>query len=187
MPKTPLENIDPQKIYLHALGFHTAENALGKLTGSFDPQYGSQVVEANIVLSALTSELFLKCLICIETKLTPQGHHLGELFKQLTPKTQRSIIELWDTHIVPAREQMWRLIENSQGTKLKRDLPSALFAASRTFEKLRYSYEGNLQDTTFYIGDLPRILRRIILEMNPAWANMGRLVTAVGDIRPGHK
>lgn len=84
--KAPLTNIDPLQIFMHALGFHVAENALGSLTLAPNTQLGAQVVQPTMVLSAFTTELFLKCLICLETNLTPQGHHLFELFEQLSPQ-----------------------------------------------------------------------------------------------------
>jgi hypothetical protein len=180
--KAPLTNIDPLQIFMHALGFHVAENALGSLTLAPNTQLGAQVVQPTMVLSAFTTELFLKCLICLETNLTPQGHHLFELFEQLKPATQDKIVHLWNTHIIPVRGPEWKFIENSQygGTKkFKRDLPGALSDSSRAFEKIRYSYEPGSQNGDFNIIDLPRILRRVILEMKPEWASLGRDVKAV--------
>lgn len=184
MAKPPLENIDPLQIFLQANEFHVAEDALGKLSTSANVQWARQLMQPNMVLSALTTELFLKCLVCLETKLTPQGHHLSELFKQLSPETIRQITHLWDTQIVPAREALWNAIENDPSRqKIRRDLPGALLAANRAFEKIRYSYEPG-SGGTFYIGDLPRILHRVILQMKPEWANAARIVTRLPDIKP---
>jgi hypothetical protein len=185
MARPSLANIDPLQIFMHALGFHVAENALGSLTLTPNTQLAAQVVQPTMVLSAFITELFLKCLICLETTLTPQGHHLFELFEQLKPATQDKIIHFWNTHIVPVRDPEWKFIENSQyggAKKFKRDLPVALSDSSRAFEKIRYSYEPNSQDGDFNIGDLPRVLRRVILEMKPEWASLGRDVKAVGLI-----
>jgi hypothetical protein len=134
-----------------------------------------------MVLSAFTTELFLKCLICLENGLTPQGHHLFELFEQLRTATQAKIIHLWDTQVVPHRDPEWTFIENSRyGTakKFKRDLPGALSESSRAFEQIRYTYEPNSKNAYFNIGDLPRVLHRVILEMKPEWDSLGR------DVRP---
>jgi hypothetical protein len=188
MAKPHLKKIDPLQIYMHALGFHVAENALGMLTLGPNLQLGAQVVQANMVLSAFTTELFLKCLICIETTLTPQGHHLFELFKQLRPDTQHKIIHLWDTEIIPVRDPQWKIIENGipgGGDRFKRDLPEALTASSRTFERIRYSYEPGSKEGDFNIGDLPRVLRRVILQLKPEWASLGRDVKAVSGLQPG--
>jgi hypothetical protein len=181
MAKQPLKNIDPLQIFMQALAFHVSENALGNLTLTPNTQLAAQVVEPTMVLSAFTTELFLKCLVCIETTRTSQGHHLYELFAQLKPETKRKIIHLWDTHIVPVRDREWKFIEQKQyegGERFKRDLPGALSVSSRAFEKIRYSYEPGSKDSDFNIGDLPRVLHRVILEMKPEWANLGR------DVKP---
>lgn len=72
------------------------------LTLNPNVQLASQVVQASMVLSALTTEVFFKCFVCIDTTLTPQGHYLFELFEQLKlkPETQSKIIHLWDTQII---------------------------------------------------------------------------------------
>lgn len=190
MARPPLENINPLDIYMHALGFHVSETALGAITMGPDEQLGSQVVEAAMVLSAFTTELFLKCLICLETKLTPPSHHLFELFEQLRPATKTKITHLWDTQILPVRDPQWTFLENSQGNifKISRDLPGALTASSRAFEKIRYAYEpGSRDDSNFNVADLPRVLRRVILEMKPEWITLGRSVNAVPGFSRGGK
>ena len=183
MPRPPLENIDPLHIYMNALGFHVSEDILGRLTLGPDMQLASQVTQPNIVLSAFTSELFFKCLICIETKLTPQGHHLDDLFEQLNEATKREIIHLWETKIVPLRDPQWKVIEAdlSKGSKFCRDLPGALEAGRRTFERMRYHYEPASQIGVFNLGDLPRILRRVILQKKPEWANLVRDIKKIGE------
>ena len=118
MAKQPIENIDPLQIFMHALGFHIAEDMLGRLTATSNIQLVAQVVEPTMVLSAFTTELFLKCLVCLETTRTPQGHHLFELFEQLGPETQRKITHLWNTHVVPEREPEWRFFEANHGQGL---------------------------------------------------------------------
>jgi HEPN domain-containing protein len=45
----------------------------------------------------LSSELYLKCLICIETgKSPPKGHDLKALFLRLDLPTRKYIEDLWD-------------------------------------------------------------------------------------------
>ncbi len=172
---------------MNALSFHVAEDVLGRLTLGPDMQLAGHVTQPNIVLSALTSELFFKCLICIETRLTPQGHHLDFLFHQLRPETSSEITHLWETHIVPLREPQWKVMESSlsKGSKFCRDLPGALKAGSRTFERMRYQYEPASQIGAFNLGDLPRILRRIILQKKPKWTNLALDVEQIDDPPPG--
>jgi uncharacterized protein (DUF2461 family) len=91
------------------------------------------------------------------------------------------MIHLWDANIVPHRDPEWTFIEKTQfngHNKFKRDLAGAIEDSSRAFEKIRYSYEPDSKDSSFSIGDLPRILRRVILEGMPEWASLGR------DVKP---
>jgi hypothetical protein len=81
---------------------------------------------------------------------------------------------------------MWVKIENSfgDGRKIARDLTSALAGGSTAFEKIRYSYEDDNEEVQFYIGDLPQILGRVILEMKPEWRNRRRRVQEVAGADP---
>ena len=187
MARLPLENIDPFHIFMHALGFHAAENVLGSITLTPATQAAAQLVQPTMVVSAFTTELFLKCLINLETTLTPQGHHLFELFDQLKPETQRKIVHLWDSEVIPIRDPEWTFIEKSRNYshgRFKRDLPGALADSSRAFEEIRYAYEPASKKATFNIIDVPRILRQVILEMKPEWKNLTRIVKLVGEVPP---
>jgi hypothetical protein len=182
MAKPPLKGINPLDIYMHGLGFHVAEDVLGNLTSTPNTQLAAQVAQPSMVLSAFTTELFLKCRICLETTLTPQGHHLFELFEQLRLTTRSRMIHLWNAHVIPVRDPEWTFIEKTRysgGNKFKRDLPGAIADSSRAFEKMRYSYEPGSKDCDFNIIDVPRILRRVILEGKPEWASLGRDVKEV--------
>ena len=184
-PKPALRNIDPKQLFLHATGFYRIEHILGNIDIDKDPQIGADIGSAAVVISALTSELFFKCLICIETGLVPRGHHLIYLFNQLSALTKRRIEEIWDKEVVPHREQHWQQIETALGKPIKRDLASALDGGSTAFEKIRYSYEGNNSDVAFYISDLPRLLGRVIVELKPEFAHLRRPFSEVPKIPPG--
>jgi hypothetical protein len=185
MAKLPLKNIDSAKLFLHAAGFYKAEQILSNIDIDKNPQIGADIGPAAMVISALNSELFLKCLICIETELVPQGHHLFSLFGQLSAPTRARIEELWDHEVVPLRDLRWKQIEAALGRPIKRDLASALEGGSTAFEKIRYSYEGNNDDVEFYISDLPQILGRVILEIRPEFAQLRRRFSEVPNIAPG--
>ena len=88
---------------------------------------------------------------------------------------------------MPLRDPMWRKVEATfgNGETFKRDLPNALKAGSRAFEKIRYSYEPESKGSQFYISDLPRLLGYVILEKKPEWANVRRKVSEVpGEFPP---
>jgi hypothetical protein len=181
MNKPDLKNVDSKELYMHARGFYLAEEFLSNLDFSKNTQLALEITQAGIVLSALNSELFLKCIVCIETGLTPQGHYLDYLYSRVSQKIRSRIEYIWDTELVPFREATWRKMEGAigKGKTLKRDLPSALKAGRRAFEKIRYSYEPTKKDTEFYISDLPRILGRVILELRPEWELLQRRATEV--------
>ena len=127
-----------------------------------------------MVLGALTIELFLKCLICIESGLAPRGHNLKNLFDSLSEATQKRIQHSWNTGIAVRRAEEWDEMERALGVKIARDLPTALTVASKSFELIRYSYEGNTKELQYYLQDLPALLGRVILEMKPEFASVRR-------------
>jgi hypothetical protein len=187
MAREPLKNIDPLTIFMHAKGFHIAEDYIGSINISQNVQLALEMSQAVMVLAAFNCELFFKCLICIETGLVPPGHDLDDLYDQLSPETQARCEEMWDTEVVPLRDPMWKKMEKDvgKGDTLKRDLPSAIKAGRRAFEKMRYSYEPESKGSQFYISDLPRLLYRVILEKKPEWARLQRKVSQLpGRFKP---
>lgn len=176
MSKPDLTGIDPKTIYIHARGFFTVGQMFGNMDSS-DPALLADIGAPVIVLSSLNSELFLKCIVCIETGLTPQGHHLDYLYGRLSADTRTKVEHIWDTQIAPHREAMWSKIEASIGATFPRKLPVGIVASRLAFEKIRYSYEKNQRDNAFSINDLPWVLNRVILQMRPEWQGLQRPVT----------
>ena len=164
---------------MHARGFHIAEDYIGSINIGQNVQLALEMSQATMVLAAFNCELFLKCLICMETGLVPPGHDLDELYEQLSPETRARCEEMWDTEVVPLRNPMWTKMEADvgKGEKLMRDLPSAIKAGRRAFEKMRYSYEPKSKGSQFYISDLPHLLYLVILEKKPEWARLQRKVS----------
>jgi hypothetical protein len=165
--------IAAEKVFEHAECFYQASVALrNQLPVRLRPDHSENIhaaitlTEPLIVLDALTSELFLKCLICIETGDTPRGHNLERLFNQLSKATRTRIQSYWDSEISTRRREKWDNFERV-GLKVSRDLPTALANGNNAFERYRYSYEGNTQDLHYYLEDLPPLLERLILEMKP--------------------
>jgi hypothetical protein len=160
--------IDPAQVFQHADCFYQALNVLRAVA----PHPGENLhgaltlAEPVVVLGALTTELFLKCLICIETGNASHGHDLKELFDELRAETRARIEHAWDNDIVAFRSKEWDGIEKF-GLKMPRDLPSALAKGSEAFKRIRYSYEGNTEGAHFYVGDLPALLEKFILEIKP--------------------
>ncbi|WMT73871.1 hypothetical protein [Bradyrhizobium sp. Ash2021] len=165
MAKTP---VAAEAVFQHAECFYQAFAALRSL--SPDPRENMHgaitLVEPLIVLASLTSELFLKCLICIETGDTPREHNLKELFDQLSEGTRARIQRFWDREVAARKREEWDNLEKF-GLKMPRDLPSALAKGSNAFIRYRYSYEGNTEGLHYYLEELPALLQKLILEMNP--------------------
>jgi hypothetical protein len=169
--------IDPAKIFEQAECFYQAlavlravhsENMrhLRNLSTHDNLHAAVTLLEPVIVLSALTTELFLKCLICVETGDASRGHELKDLFKKLSVATRARIQNLWDSDVAMRRTKEWDELERF-GLKMPRDLPSALAKGNDAFKRIRYSYEGNTDGLHYYLEDLPALLERLILEMKP--------------------
>ena len=64
------------------------------------------------VLAAFAIELYMKCIVCIETGHPPKGHHLALLYKQISPQSRKRIEELWDDY-VKDRGKVWDPASNA--------------------------------------------------------------------------
>jgi hypothetical protein len=164
--------VDPSKIFVQADCFYTTLAILCNVNPN-DMRLAVTIGEPVMVLGALTIELFLKCLLCIESGDVPRGHNLKELFEKLSPTIRGRIEDGW-SKIAAHRGADWDGLEASMAVTIARDLPSALAVAGDTFQKLRYSYEGNTERLQYYLQDLPRLLGRIVLEIRPEWEDLRR-------------
>ena len=169
-----IPQIDASKIFEQGDCFFRTLAILRNAVDPDDVQLGVTIGEPAIVIGALTIELFFKCLACIETGEAPWGHNLKELYDALSPETRARIQRDWDTDILVHRKNEWDEIEKGLGRQIARDLPSALAAASKTFERIRYSYEGNTVDLQYFLHDLPQLLGQVILELKPEWTGLRR-------------
>ena len=87
---------EPSKIFEHALAFHKSFELLSKSVIPSDGAPPSEqdvgtIAYPSLVLSAFTSEIYLKCLLCVETGNVPNGHNLCDLFMKLTDETKLSL------------------------------------------------------------------------------------------------
>jgi len=166
-------SIAPEKIFEHAECFYQASAVLhthdpvGLHPDNHKTTHAAlTLIEPRVVIDAFTTELFLKCLICIETGSAPREHNLKQLFDLLSEATRTRIESCWDSEVVTRRREKWDKWERL-GLKIARDLPSALAKGTNAFKRYRYSYEGDTQDLHYYLEDLPALLERLILEMKP--------------------
>ena len=164
-----MAGLDLQTIFQHASNFHESDHRLRNTVPRDKPEQLPLIAHPAMVLSAFASELYLKCLLCIETGTVPPTHNLKNLFKRLQPNTQRRLEELWDTDI--RRPERQRSIEHMcqlpRGNELRLDLLYALDMGANAFTELRYYYEK--QSSYFLLSDFPNLLRAVILERMPSW------------------
>jgi HEPN domain-containing protein len=87
--------LDPLKMFVHAERFRFTDRYLrSPKVMSNDPRVGSYIVAPTLVLSAFASELYLKCLLCLNAFAVPTTHNLKNLFGRLPRKDRRRIEEM---------------------------------------------------------------------------------------------
>lgn len=162
------QSVDPLLIFKQANCFYQSLEILCNVEPE-NIQLAVTLGDPVMVTGALTIELFLKCLVCLQTGEVPKCHHLRALFDKIGETTRTRIQHTWDNDILVHRGAEWDNIEAATGQKIIRDLPGALTAASKSFERIRYSYEGNTADVQYFLQDLPQLLRRVVVEIKPEW------------------
>jgi hypothetical protein len=159
--KKPSKPLDPRSVFQFACKFAAAEMHIR----SRDNPKAAFMASPSMVMSAFAIELFLKCLLVLEGKEYGRIHSLDVLYQKLSPKQKRRIEEVWDREARPKVEKL-----NQQFGLGPSDLPNALVTCGRTFEHMRYGYEDPDRQA-FYLGELPTILWRIILDIHPEWVD----------------
>lgn len=168
MKKLVKEPLDPLKIYMNAERYRIAYLVL-RHAGDRDPQLMATVGSPHMVMSVFAIELYYKCLLSLEGERAPQTHNLKALHRDLEPATKTRIEQLWALH-APNLEPLWKTMEQHMKKTVPRDFPTLLDMSSKAFSELRYLHEDDTG--SFFVGDLPPILRQIILERRPMWASL---------------
>lgn len=170
-------SIDARKIFTHVFAFQRAyetlrDSLLPKDGILPDAQNVGLLTHPVLVLSAFASELYLKTLICIETGDAPRGHDLLALFEALRVETRHEIDGLWDSDIrSPLKKGVLEKLQATEcGKDVRYDLRYALKIGAKGFEMMRYFYEN--ENSYFLLVDLPRILRRAILNRHSDWDSL---------------
>jgi hypothetical protein len=162
--KRPKTNLDPRKIFVHATKFHEADHRLRNTVPPDRPEDVPKIAHPAMVLSAFASELYLKCLLCIEKGSAPEEHNLKKLFNGLQLETRRRLEDLWDEDI--RRPERMKVIDAVRklpgGEKLRLDLPYMLDIGANAFIELRYFYEK--EQAFFLVSDFSNLLRKVVLE-----------------------
>ena len=116
MSARPQTAFDPLKIFVHASRFHNSEKRLRNSVPADKPEDVPQIAHPAMVLSVFASELYLKCLLTIETGKAPPTHNVKALFRDLQPTTRKRLEELWDQAIQrPHRRRAMKHIRTLPG------------------------------------------------------------------------
>jgi hypothetical protein len=160
---------DPHEIFLHAFHFHESDHRLRNSISTKDPNQVALIAHPSMVLSVFASELYLKCLLCIETDKVPRGHDLKGLFLRLNLSTRKRLEDLWDESLRrPERQRELNCIRGlPEGDRLQSDLLYILGIGANAFEELRYLYET--KRSYFLLHNFPDMLQKVILEKRPSW------------------
>src|SRR5579859_2813580 len=103
-----LGSLDAKQIFDHAQKFQLTQEYMRHRDRATTHEYVMMCADPCMVLSALASELFFKCLLVIEGKSKKDFerlHDLQKLYSKLSVPIQDKIRALWD-------QQVW-----SQGTR----------------------------------------------------------------------
>jgi hypothetical protein len=162
-PSTP-KTTKPEEVFYIAFSYRFSAHRLYDLLKKyFPPDTGSGLVQslfptaqAGLILDLLAIEVFLKCLIQIETvsAATPQGHGLVDLFAQVSPKSQERIRQIYDSLEKPTNDpKMW-------------EFDDVLGSLNKAFIQWRYAYEYSM-GRTVYCTMLCEAIEKAILEIHP--------------------
>jgi len=158
------------KIFMNAERFRISDLIL---RGNSNAQIMAAIGGPALVLSAFASELYLKCLICIETGRLAHGHDLRVLFRQISEASRRNIERRWNAYVAtPERQRIYAALKALEGTEISTSLDWSLRNGGDGFVALRYIHEGET-GTKFLLGELPQILRDEILTSKPEWSQLG--------------
>jgi hypothetical protein len=160
--KKPSKPIDPRSVFQLACKFTVTEQYVRRI----DNPNARFMASPSMAISAFAIELFLKCLLLLEGKEPERIHSLNVLYRRLSHKQKRRIEEIWEKEARPKVDKL----RQQFGLPYPSDLPNALVTCARAFERMRYGYEDPDRQV-FYLGELPTILWRIILDIRPEWAN----------------
>ena len=166
-------DLNPQKIFEHAGKFQWTNERLRKTDVATSEKEVWYLGDPCLVISALASELYLKCLLVIfdtPFKEFRYLHELDKLYGKLPEQIRERIKTLWDQDIwvQGKRELLDEFQTKIAKAPIPRDFSTLLKFGANTFVDLRYVYEKP-RNINNVISDLPQILRRVIIEIYPEW------------------
>lgn len=176
-PETPRPTYDPQKVFNSAEWYNSAVHALTPLV-----EFNHSLAIPRATMAAFSLELYLKCLISLETgQNAPPWHELDKLFKKLSPATRQEIRKLYDNPTegqeISNRLQLKRGSEKKSAEEKSLVAPSSLNeslkTSARAFDQFRYIFEIGFvtgRRAAWNADYVVLCARKTILKRQPAWA-----------------
>jgi hypothetical protein len=149
----------PDEVFRTAWGFSKATDMLA--------QGGDgKCAVAEVVNEAFCLELYLKCLLMLETGNKGHGHKLKDLFDKLSQTNQAKVERYYNEDLGDLK----MVTVQRRGKTYASDLNGVLQATSDSFVEWRYLFEEKM-DPKPILGwqSLRASLLRLILELRPDW------------------
>ena len=169
---------NPKDIFMAACNLELTLAKLQKATNDAIKEGTEQpfrFLEAIALNAALSTELFLKCILHIDLGGWTNGHDHLQLFKELSIDRQKEIRKYHDDYMRTDPFQIERAKWNSEGplAAAKLDFDSQLLEKKNAFIYMRYWFERpNVRmdySTLGYPDTVARSIRNIILKLHPEW------------------
>jgi|SRR5262245_5853139 len=164
----PLEGAKREKFILKSADAFQEASILALKRATEDKDQTFFLASVYVVNAAFAVELYLKCLLAVESGQIPETHNLKELFNQVSRESRDKIRkrhkELASNHAVlsGARERVG----------IKTDLDSLLEDSQDLFTHFRYLFEGVRNRTKpigFALDLFGQIVRNRILDLRSEW------------------
>jgi HEPN domain-containing protein len=115
--------------------------------------------------AAFSLEMYLKCLLLLETGNALWGHDLYDLFRTLSESTRSELTRAHEEFVESNPALMERLSQEGLAT----DLEQLLKRGRSAFSDFRYAHEQIPLNTDFALNGLTYCVRERILMLRPEW------------------
>ena len=160
---------DPADIFVIAEQFRDASKFL---ILAREHGWQTDVAMPAVTCAAFAMELFLKCLLAMETGKVPEIHDLRHLFNRLGKLSQDKIRAYFAPYLPDVKEHVERqyLLGGQPPPPPLVDFDFVLNASRRAFPLARYIYESGLPGGQGWIADgIMEAVRKTILDAHTDW------------------
>jgi hypothetical protein len=160
--------VDPFKAFMNAERYRIADRVL---RAPENERFLNSVMSPAMVLSAFAAELYFKCILTLESgQAIDTDHNLHNLFRKMSLRSRKRLNALWvEDMATPMKQRVWRALRAATGEDPPTDLVWALQHGADAFTQMRYLHENDGKGTIFLLGDMPDMLRVVVLDLRPEW------------------